>query len=146
MKEYAQYQRKPFGKDYMGIQISQRHYRLNYNPTSDNSVALTAGTDTTTFTVPFTFQFLRAEFTHINATNVLVTTEYESYMQRGTGSVLNIPLACTAYWTKKNITETRAFVDFTDTELVFEGGTHTLIFIGTSTDKIIPLIYIKEIK
>jgi len=134
------------GKDYDSIQISRRHYRLNYKSTADNGVILTGGTDITLANMPFTFQLLRIELTHRNSSNVLTDIEYEFYVQRTTGDILDIALACTATFTKKQINDQRALVDFTDKELVFESGTHQFIFIGTATEKIIPLIYIKELQ
>lgn len=134
------------GKDFDAVQISARYHRLEYKTYSDKSVQMTGSDVEAEFTVPFTFQLIRLELTHRDTSNDLSVTELEAYMKRKAGTVLDNPLAETAYWSKKQLNLSKMIVEFTDRELVFEAGTHTLTLNGTNTDKVTPLLYLKELQ
>ncbi len=141
-----QYRKVQMGKDFDAVQISQRYHRLEYKTYSDKSVQMTGSDVESEFAPPFTFQLIRIELTHYDATNALSVTELEAHLDRKAGSVLDVPLATTSYWTKKQLNSSKMIIDFTGEEMVFEAGTHTLTLNGTSTDKVTVIIYIKELQ
>jgi len=141
-----QYRKVQMGKDFDSIQISTRYHRLEYKTYFDKSMQMTGSDVEAEFTVPFTFQLIRIELTHRDTNNALAVTELEAYLKRKAGSVLDNPLAEAQYWAKKQINLSKPWLDFTDRELVFEAGTHTLTLNGTNMDKVTPLIYLKELQ
>ena len=141
----TQYRKKPAGKDFLSIQIAQRYYRLEYNAKANKSVLMTGSDVTTQFSLDFTFMIDRIELTHRDTNNDLSVTELEVTVERKAGSVLDIPLAETPYFVKKQLNSSRMMIDLQKDKRVFEAGTHSITIKGTSTDIVTPVIYIVEI-
>ena len=139
------YKKVRFGKDFDGIQIAQRYYRLEYIGTQDKGIVMSGADVTVKFNIPFTFMINRVEITHLSTTDALSVDEVEATFKRANGDILDVPLARSPYWQKKQLNASRMIIDFTDKKLVFESGTHTYIFNTTSTDKLIVLIYIERL-
>ena len=139
------YKKVRFGKDFDGIQIAQRYYRLEYIGTQDKGILMTGADVTVKFNVPFTFMLDRVEINHLSTTDVASVDEVEATFKRETGDILDVPLAKNQYWIKKQLNASNMIIDFTDKKMVFESGTHTYVFNTTSTDKLIVLIYIERL-
>ena len=137
------YKKARFGKDFDGIQIAQRYYRLEYIGTGDKGILMTGSDVTVKFNAPFTFMLKRVEITHLTTTNTDSTDELDVTFKRESGDILDVPLAKNQYWTM--LTPSNLIIDFTDKKLVFESGTHSYVFNSTNTDKLIVLIYIERL-
>ncbi len=136
---------------FRGEKISARHWRLKYSEKSDAALVMASGTEILDFDVPFTFVLRRVHLTHRDTTKALATNVLDVTLSREKGEVIGIPEAEDVYYKKTDIAASRPIISFEDLGeeggLIFEAGGHRITLVSaTTTDRVTPIIYLKELK